>query len=134
MAKRIDLSRFKKIDICTCPETYYKRHTICLRMHMKENNKSRTISIRFDSQLYNKVHTNELQNSELIRKAVIQYFRSKETNQKLDGEHLGYNQELIDVLKIQIDDLKQDKHQLQQQNNYLTVPWYQRLFLPLHKQ
>lgn len=101
---------------------------------MKENNKSRTISTRFDQQLYNKVNTNELQNSELIRKAVIQYFRTKENNQKLNGEYLGYNREMIDVLKNQIDDLKQDKHQLQQQNNYLALPWYQRLFLPLHKQ
>jgi len=101
---------------------------------MKENIKGRTISVRFDKQLYDKVYTNELQNSELIRKAVIRYFRAKENNQKLNGEYLGYNQELIDVLKNQIDDLKQDKHQLQQQNQYLTVPWYQRFFLPLHKQ
>ena len=101
---------------------------------MKENNKCKTITIRFERQLYDKINTYDLQNSELIRKSVRQYFRMMENNQKLNGEHLGYNQELIDVLKIQIDDLKQDKHQLQQQNNYLTVPWYQRLFLPLHKQ
>ena len=101
---------------------------------MKENNKSRTISTRFDQQLYNKVNTNELQNSELIRKAVIQYLRSKENNQKLNGEYLDYNRELLDVLKDQIENLKQDKHQLQQQNSYLTMPFFQRIFLPLHKQ
>lgn len=102
-------------------------------MHMSKNIKNKTIGVRFDIQTYNKLLTNGEHLSVIVRKAVKQYLRSKENNQKLDGMDLGYNKELVDILKTQIEDLKQDKYHLQQRNDYLSLPLFQRLLLPAVK-
>lgn len=44
-----------------------------------------------------------------------------------------YDRQIQDLMSQQIGDLKQDKEYLRKQNYYLTLPWYQRLFLPQHK-
>ena len=43
-----------------------------------------------------------------------------------------YTTELIDVLKGQIVDLKNDKNLLQQRVDYFSMSWFQRLLLPKH--
>ena len=84
---------------------------------------SRTISVRFPQDLYDKVIHSEVECSTLIRKAVIQYFRSKEPNNRIDvyGHTSSYNRELVDLLNDQIQDLKCDKERLLKQNEMLMV-------------
>jgi len=66
------------------------------------------ITVRFDGQLYDKVRHHELSNSDLIRKAVRQYFRSVEPNNRLnmDGPTMSYDQDLIKLYQDQVQDLK----------------------------
>lgn len=51
-----------------------------------------------------------------------------------DVSTMSYNRELVDLLNRQVDDLKQDKRILQDRVDYLMLPWYKRLLLPVHKQ
>jgi len=84
-----------------------------------------TISVRFCSDLYNKVIQHDLSNSVLIRKAVLQYFRSLEPNHKIDGglnpdsNTTSYNVDLVSLLQDQIQDLKNDKVFLQDRMDQL---------------
>jgi len=75
------------------------------------------LGCRVDEQLFNKVKTHDEQNSTTVRNALNQYFREKEPNKKLPG----YNRELIDVLNNQIEDLRNDKRVLNNQNQALMV-------------
>ena len=75
------------------------------------------LGCRVDEQLFNKVKTHEEQSSTTVRNALNQYFLQKEPNKKL----LGYNRELIDVLNNQIEDLRNDKRVLNNQNQALMV-------------
>lgn len=87
------------------------------------------VGCRVDEQLFNKLSNHVEQNSTLVRKAIEQYFREKEPNGCIDG----YGDQLINMLNIQISDLKQDKQILQQRLDYFMLPWYKRVFLPPHK-
>ena len=61
-----------------------------------------------------------------IREAVTKYLHG---NIQQDND---YNQELVDVLKDQVADLKQDKDILQKRVDYYSLGWFQRLLLPKH--
>jgi len=100
---------------------------------MNKNNKDKTITIRINAEMYAKIKTYDIRPSELIRKSVRQYFRLKEPNHKIYGS-TNYNSDIIKILQDQIQDLKNDKNMLQQQNAYLSMPWYQRMFTPRLKQ
>lgn len=73
--------------------------------------KGKTITVRFDQRLYDKVTLHEMSNSDLIRKSVIQYFRAQEPNSRIfnEGKAMSYNQDYIDLLTGQIQDLRNDK-------------------------
>ena len=106
-----------------------------------ESKTSKTISVRFDLQLYDKILQHELQNSDLIRKAVRQYFRLLEPNSKIPLEGAGsnpfcntssYNVELVDLLKDQVSYLKDQNDQLLKINGSLSMaslPFFDRVKL-----
>lgn len=73
--------------------------------------KGKTITVRFDQHLYDKVIQHEMSNSDLIRKSVKQYFRAQEPNSRIfnDCKTMSYNQDYIDLLTGQIQDLRNDK-------------------------
>jgi hypothetical protein len=62
--------------------------------------------------------------SEHIRSAIRSYIQPVDNN---------YNQDLVNVLKDQITDLKGDKEVLQRRLDYYMLPWYKRLLLPSKK-
>ena len=94
--------------------------------------KDHFVGCRVDQQLFTKVSTHEEQNSVLVRKALEQFFREKEPNQRL-----GYDRDpLINVLNNQIQDLKHDKHMLQDQVQALlvsSIPLLSRIKMKLLK-
>jgi len=98
-------------------------------MHSKK-----TLSVRISPQLHTKVYKDENKNAYIVTKALQQYYRYQEPNQTLFTEQNenAYNTDIVKILQSQIQDLKDDKHLLQQQNQYLTMPWYQRILLPKH--
>ena len=73
--------------------------------------RNKTITVRFDQHLYEKVIQHEMSNSDLIRKSVKQYFRAQEPNSRIfnEGKTFFYNQDYIDLLTGQIQDLRMDK-------------------------
>ena len=88
------------------------------------------VGCRVDQQLFNKVNSHVEQNSTLIRKAVVQYFREKESNHSLPG----YDRELINVLNNQIVDLQNDKRLLNDQVQALmfsSIPLLGRIKMKL---
>ena len=96
-------------------------------MHM---GKSYFVGCRIDKQLFTKIKTHDEQSSTIVRKALCQYFREQEPNKTLDS----YDKELITVLNNQIEDLKQDKHRLNEQVNMLmlsSIPLLSRIKIKL---
>lgn len=75
------------------------------------------VGCRVDEHLFNKVKTHDEQSSTIVRNALNQYFMENDSNKTLPG----YDRELVDVLNIQIDDLKQDKQLLNNQVQALMV-------------
>ena len=92
------------------------------------------VGVRFDKQLFNKLNDHSLNNSDLIRKSVKQYFRAGEPNRKIPEwdktSFNNYDRDIVDLLNGQIQDLKQDKQYLQGQVNALMVSRYPRLLQP----
>lgn len=74
---------------------------------------NKMISVRIPEKMYNKINTHELKNSDIIRKALTQYFRRKEPNSNLDLKVINmYNKQIQNLeqtnefLKNQIEDWK----------------------------
>jgi len=90
------------------------------------------VGCRVDQQLYNKVKTHGEQSSTIVRKALQQYFTDVGSNNSS-----GYDRDpLINVLNNQIDDLKHDKHMLQDQVQALmvsSIPLLSRIKMKLLK-
>ena len=63
-----------------------------------------------------------------IRTAIVGYLQNDMSSYSSDV----YTKELIDVLKEQVLDLKNDKQQLQKRVDYFSLGWFQRLLLPKH--
>jgi len=84
-----------------------------------------TICVRFDKNLYDKINTHELQNSVLVRKAVVQFFRSKEHHRPLNVN--GSDPVVVEVLREQIEFLKGQVTYLQRQNAYLQRGFFGRV-------
>jgi len=89
------------------------------------------VGVRFnkDKQLFNKLNKESLSNSELIRKALNQYFDSTEKKQSF--EFGSYNQDLIKSLNNQIEFLQKEIGFLHKQNAYLSLPWYKKFVYQL---
>ena len=90
------------------------------------------VGCRVDQQLFNKVDSHVEQNSMLIRKAIVQYFREREPNKTLSG----YDRELVDVLNNQVLDLQNDKRVLNEQVSMLmlsSIPWLAKIKMKLLK-
>jgi len=83
-------------------------------MHMV---KKYFLGCKVDQQLFNKVNSHVEQNSTLIRKAVVQYFREKEPNETISG----YDTRLIDLLNQQVQDLQKDKQFLESKCEFYHV-------------
>ena len=98
-------------------------------MHMKKENYFVGVRFNKDKQLFHKLNENSLSNSEVIRKSLYQYFRSKEENQTLNFH--SYNQDLVESLNNQIDFLQGQIDFLHNQNAYLSLPWYKKFFYQL---
>ena len=96
---------------------------------MKEKNYFVGVRFNKDKQLFNKLNENPLSNSEVIRKALHQYFMSKEENQSFKVS--SYNQELVDSMTKQIDFMQDEISFLHKQNAYLTLPWYKKIVYQL---
>ena len=97
---------------------------------------SKTITVRFSLQLYDKVLQHELSNSDLIRTSVIQYFSSAGPTPPVGdaGNTTSYDTELFNALNSQILELKNDKQYLQNQVNALmlsSIPLLSRVKLKL---
>jgi len=77
----------------------------------------KTLSVRLDPALYAKVHTDPAGSAYIVSKALHQFYRSKEPNEKVYTNSYAnvYNRDLVPVLQSQIDDLRMDKSMLMQQ-------------------
>jgi len=84
-------------------------------LHMKK-----VLSVRIENKLYTLVNKNELPNSFLVSKALNQYFRAKERNQKLFSDN-QYNFEYVDLLKQSIDEKNNYIGFLQKEIENLTI-------------
>lgn len=89
------------------------------------------VGVRFnnDKTLFDKVSNHPMSNSDLIRKAVRQYFMMKEENQSFNMG--GYNQEFVNSLNDHIKFLQEEVSFLHKQNAYLSLPWYKRMVYQL---
>lgn len=98
-----------------------------------------TLSIRIDKKLYTLVCDDANKNAYIVSKALSQYYRSKEPNQKLytDTQTMhanAYNVEMVDLLKDQISYLRSQNDQLLKINGTLSVanlPFWERAKLLL---
>lgn len=86
----------------------------------------KSYSFRLDSSLINNLDQIEYNRTLGVTNA-IQMYLDKTTN-VING-----NTEVIQILKDQVQDLKNDKGLLQKQLNYFMLPWYHRLLLPKPK-
>jgi len=85
-----------------------------------------TLSVRIERKLYTRVCEDANRNAYVVSKALSQYYRGKEPNEKLFTEtqtmyENAYNQDLVSILQLQIQDLKDDKEHLRSQNNALMI-------------
>lgn len=101
--------------------------------------KSKVIGVRFKEPLLTKIQQHELSNAQLIRTAMQRYFLDDGKNNTLDNKYTTknnnvYRQELMTTFQAQIQDLKNDKEYLQQQNNALmlsSIPLLSRIKIKL---
>jgi len=93
----------------------------------------KTVSVRLPYTLYDKLSNDRNTNTYVVTKALQQYYRSKEPNQKVftDCNTNVYDRDLIDSLKDQIDFLKGQVTFLQKQNSDLSCGWFGRVKLLL---
>jgi hypothetical protein len=98
-----------------------------------------TLSVRIEKKMYARVCEDVNKNAYVVSKALSQYYRSKEPNEKLFTETQtmyanAYNQDLVSTLQLQIQDLKDDKEHLRSQNNALmlsSIPLLSRIKIKL---
>lgn len=96
---------------------------------MKKDNYFVGVRFNQDKPLFNKLNENPLSNSELIRKALRQYFMSKEENQRFETN--SYDRNLVESLTKQIDFLQGEIGFLHKQNAFLSLPWYKKMIYQL---
>ena len=77
----------------------------------------KVLSVRVENRLYTNVNKHEMSNSDLVSKALNQFFRSKEPNTKLFED----NSEYIDLLNQNIDEKNQYIGFLQKEVENLTI-------------
>jgi len=82
--------------------------------------KTKTVSVRVPYTLYDKLQADCNTKTYTINKALNQYYRSKEPNKKVYSDcntfvNNEYDQDLISLLKDQVQDLRTDKTIMQQQ-------------------
>ena len=85
-------------------------------------------NFRLDLELVKAIDRLDGTRTNKVTKALEKYLQQSDTQTSRI-----YDVQIQDILKQQIEDLKEDKKYLQKQNNYLTLPWYQRLLLPKTK-
>ena len=93
----------------------------------------KTISVRIPDSLYDKLHTDCNTKTYTVTKALNQYYRGKEPNQKVftDCNTNVYDYDLVGSLNDQIEFLKGQVTFLQKQNSDLSCGWVGRLKLLL---
>lgn len=99
---------------------------------MKENNYFVGVRFNKDKTLFNKLNKDPLSNSDIIRKALRQYYVSKDKNQT-DFNNNSYNQDLFNSLNNQILFLQNEISFLHKQNAYLSLPWYKKAIYQLEE-
>jgi hypothetical protein len=89
--------------------------------------KCKTITVRFELPLYMKIRQHELDNSSLIRKAVVQYFRSLEPNGTLFSEdpNMSYNKNFNSLFEHYVQRI-QDLEQKNETLSYMNMSWWKR--------
>lgn len=80
----------------------------------------KVLSVRVENKLYTRVNKNELPNSFLVSKALNQYFRAKEPNQKIFTDN-PYDKNYIDLLVKTIEDKENHISFLQKEVENLTI-------------
>lgn len=86
-------------------------------MHMKK-----VLSVRLKKELYTKVYDHEMKNSDLVSKALGQYFRQFEPNQTLDPiMDLNDGSAYVDLLKQTLNDKEDYIQFLQKEVESLTI-------------
>ena len=93
--------------------------------------KKKSISVRLDKTLYDKMYYDRNTNTYIITKALQQFYREKEPNKRLNTTY--YNQDLTNHLQQQISFQQEQISFLQQQNAYLSLPWYKKIRYQLEK-
>jgi len=87
---------------------------------------SRVIGVRFKGRLLTKIQQHDMGNCELIRTVMDRYFLDDGKNRDVNGfvnngVNNVYSRGMVDILNDQIDDLKNDKVFLQDQNRALMI-------------
>jgi hypothetical protein len=85
-------------------------------------------TFRLDPNLIKKLDTFDGTRTYNLDQAIQKYV------QNIYNDMYNSNTETIQILKDTITDLRQDKHILQEQLTYHTLPWYQKILLPRPKQ
>jgi len=77
----------------------------------------KVLSVRVENDLYTRVYKYDMKTSDLVTKALNQYFRGKEPNKKLFEENVDY----IDLLKQNLEEKNNYIDFLQKEVEHLTV-------------
>lgn len=100
---------------------------------MKGNNYFVGVRFNKDKTLFNKLNKDPLSNSEIIRKALRQYFISKDKNQTEFNAGGSYNQDMVHMLNNQIEFLQGEVSFLRKHNVFLSLPWYKKAIYQLEE-
>ena len=80
----------------------------------------KVLSVRLENELYTKVYDHDLKPSDLIPKALSQYFGSKEPNKKLDVS-FSSDSDYVNLLKQTLDEKNTYIDFLQKEVDHLTI-------------
>jgi len=82
----------------------------------------KVLSVRLKKELYTKVYNHEMKNSDLVSKALSQYFRDLEPNQTLDSVmDLNNDSNYMDLLKQNLNEKNDYIQFLQKEVESLTI-------------
>ena len=80
----------------------------------------KVLSVRVENSLYTRVNKDDMPNSILVSKALTQFFRAKEPNEKIFSDNL-FNYKYVDFLERSLDEKNQYIGFLQKEVESLTV-------------
>lgn len=83
------------------------------------------VNLRLDVSLLNGVKSLGGTRTEHITKALQLYLQPATQNR--------YSADMVSLLEREVEDLRMDKKSLQLRVDYLMLPWYKKMFLPIHR-